>query len=550
MALGGGIAGTVIGLIAARITAARPRPGFGKGLLNAVGTVVVLLIAIAGVARVLADIPPEIDGETLLLHVELRSPAGDTTDLAALPGTPYVRLGALSPFSNVERVSDQGPLWIEDLRREDGRWIVPGAVEIFTSRGRKVLDIGVGDKVLGGFLIPLRGSPSRGDLEWTPWYPQAPDGEAPQPDQFTYRYRVARQRDPIRTAEAGPFTIDHMITGFYQVMASDRLAANTEFAVQHRGQVVPGLERAVAVAVIGDPTPALFVRTEDETRTDTCHLVVSRGSDITTATTPECADADEASPLTSDTSIYNTVRRRAHLPGWVDHETFARPGLYLIRGTMLDTRTLTMRAITLVGPSGETRNTNVPPLGISPDERSIAWWTVASDEKPSIGVTDTLGGLHARLPVDRARMRYADLDALDPAWLLHHFTWTRGGDGVDRLEERAGFTPLPYRGKYSNENDYSNFRMEPAGEPLRAAIEAWLVDELKAEALPGNQPGHFTHAFRVNSDEIHVMSSNDAGYVSIGMPTGVKDTTGIIQRLGEHLNQKLATGVWDDLFKS
>ena len=42
-------------------------------------------------------------------------------------------------------MSGDGPLWIDDLRREDGRWIVPGVVEIFTSRGKKIVDVGVGD---------------------------------------------------------------------------------------------------------------------------------------------------------------------------------------------------------------------------------------------------------------------------------------------------------------------------------------------------------------------------------------------------------------------
>lgn len=549
-ALFGGMAASVIGLIAARVTAARPGPAFAKGLAHAVGTTVIILIAVAGAARLLADIPPRIDGETLLLHVELRSPAGDTTDLAALAGTPYVRLGALAPLSSRQRASAQGPLWIEDLRREDGRWIVPGAVEIFTSRGKKVLDVGVGDRVLGAFLIPLRGSPSRADLEWTPWYPQAPAGEPPLPDQFGFRYRVARQSDSVRTAVAGPFTIDHLITGFYQMMTAGRTAANTAFAVRHRGQVVPGLGRAAAVAVIDAPTPALLVRTEDEMRTSTCHLVVSRDGQVTTTTTTECADPDEAAPLTADPGTYAAARRRTHVPGWVDRETFAQPGLYLIRGSVLDTRALTLRQITLVGPNGETRNPNVPPLGISPDERSIAWWAVASEDKPSIGVTDTIGGKHALLPVDRARMRYASLTQLDPVWLLHHFAWTRDADGFDRLETRTDFTPLPYRGEYSNENEYPHFKLQPAGEPLRAAIETWLVEELKAEAMPGNQPGAFSHTFRVDGEAIAVMTSEGSTYVSIAMPTGTKDTTGIIRRLGERLNQKLATGAWDDLFKS
>jgi hypothetical protein len=44
------------------------------------------------------------------------------------------------------------------------------------------------------------------------------------------------------------------------------------------------------------------------------------------------------------------------------------------------------------------------------------------------------------------------------------------------------------------------------------------------------------------------MTSGGSDYVSLAMPTGTTDTTGIIRRIGEKLNQKLATGEWDALF--
>ena len=74
------------------------------------------------------------------------------------------------------------------------------------------------------------------------------------------------------------------------------------------------------------------------------------------------------------------------------------------------------------------------------------------------------------LPIDPARMRFANDKQLDPAWLMHHFTWTRGSDGFDILEERPGFTPFPYRGEFTNENDYASYQLEPAGAALRTAL--------------------------------------------------------------------------------
>ena len=241
--------------------------------------------------------------------------------------------------------SEQGALWIDDLRREDGRWIVPGAVAIFTSRGQKVVDVGIGDKLLGGFLIPLAGLPSRDDLEWTTWYPQAREGDAPLPDQFTYRYRVVRQSDSVRTAAIGPFAIDSRIAGFYSIVESERLAANTEFTVRYQGQPVAGLERVTEVAAVGGAAPALFVRAEDESQSSSCYLVAVRDGALAKEAAPECADPSDATPLTNEVATFTASRKRVDLPGWIDRETLAQPGMYLIGGTILDTRNLTMRAV-------------------------------------------------------------------------------------------------------------------------------------------------------------------------------------------------------------
>jgi hypothetical protein len=144
--------------------------------------------------------------------------------------------------------------------------------------------------------------------------------------------------------------------------------------VNYQGQPVAGLERATAVAAIGGATPALFVRTEDQSMSSACFLVTVRSGALVKETAPVCGNPSDAMPITNDVAAFAASRTRADVPGWVDHETLATPGLYLIQGTLLDTRNLTLRAVDLVGPSRESRNSNVPPLGISPD---IAWWVAA-----------------------------------------------------------------------------------------------------------------------------------------------------------------------------
>ena len=303
----------------------------------------------------------------------------------------------------------------------------------------------------------------------------------------------ARQRSGAH-AQAGPFEIDHKVTKFVPCDRGQGLCSHT-FTVRHRGQPVAGLDELDGVAVVAGPAPALVVRVVDREVSVACRLVVERDSQIAITEMSSCANAEDATPLTNDQARYVAARPSGRLPGWLDRRTFETPGLYLYPEAILDSRTLTVRRVKVVGPSDETPNVNVPPLGISPDERSIAWWANASDDEPKIGVTDTVGGRHALLPVDPVRMRFANMNQLDPVWLMHHFEWKRGSDGFDELEQRAGFVPLPYHGEFSNDDDYASYQLEPAGAALRKALEEWLVSELEAVELPGNQPDEFNRRF-------------------------------------------------------
>src|SRR4051794_735046 len=60
-ALGGGIAGFVIGLVTTRLVAAGANPGFFKGLGCAWGVILVISAVAVTSCWALADIPPEID---------------------------------------------------------------------------------------------------------------------------------------------------------------------------------------------------------------------------------------------------------------------------------------------------------------------------------------------------------------------------------------------------------------------------------------------------------------------------------------------------------
>src|SRR5262245_37587132 len=67
--LGGGVAGLFVGLATARIIAGSSGPGFGKELGGALGMVLAIAAVSVALCRLLADVPPKIDGQELNLEV-------------------------------------------------------------------------------------------------------------------------------------------------------------------------------------------------------------------------------------------------------------------------------------------------------------------------------------------------------------------------------------------------------------------------------------------------------------------------------------------------
>ena len=108
VALLSGGAGTIVGLLIARAVAGVPAMNALKAAGLAVAAVLFVAGGVAGAARLLADVPPELDGERLYLLVELRWPAGERPPDPD-HGQGIVRLGTLS--GSTMRREEAGPLF-------------------------------------------------------------------------------------------------------------------------------------------------------------------------------------------------------------------------------------------------------------------------------------------------------------------------------------------------------------------------------------------------------------------------------------------------------
>ncbi len=276
MILLGCVVGLIIGIVSARFVGAGTVSGFLKGLGVALAIVLTIVGVGAGVSWSLADIPPEIDGEPLFLIVEGRLPLGETQSPASEPGDAYLQLGAMASGSNSVRTHVPGPLWKEDAKLVDGRWIVPGVVEVFTRRGRRLLTIALGPQRRESFIVPLPGKPGKAQQLWSEWLPRPrPDGQPPV-NQLSYRFRVQSRLEPIRFESVGPFEIATIAGGFYQY--GDHIVSNPYFRIRYRGQpyTIGGKESGtgndtesdalvVSLTTFPSPQPALLasVKTAD-----------------------------------------------------------------------------------------------------------------------------------------------------------------------------------------------------------------------------------------------------------------------------------------------
>lgn len=191
MALVGAIVGLITGLVTAGVLSPQSGVGYLKTFGMSVGVLATMAAVITGLCWGLADIPPTIDGRPLMLQVELMLPVDVKESPAKDPGESSLHLWSV--VGHRGRTSAGGVLKPVEARQENGRWVVPGEVEVFTMRGLRSLDFKLNGKDVMGFLVPLPARPGTKYLEWSDWGPRPPAGYPAWPDtKPSYRFRVQK----------------------------------------------------------------------------------------------------------------------------------------------------------------------------------------------------------------------------------------------------------------------------------------------------------------------------------------------------------------------
>jgi hypothetical protein len=251
----GGFVGFLGGLILSRFFGGPGIAGFFRGFGICSGAMVAVAAIAAAIAWSLADIPPTIDGQQLDLIVEFRLPKGAPQPVVTSEGNQHVFFSSAGSPGQPDRATKDGPLDVAHARQENGRWIVPGSVFLFTSRGKRAVTIQLGDGHAMGFQVPFPGHPGRKYEQWSDWQPPWAGPGKPWPDtEMSYRFRVQRiepaevadDDSERRFAALGPDTPLEQWLGFFT------------------DQKNPDRDRAIAKAAAGRQSElAKFLRSPD-----------------------------------------------------------------------------------------------------------------------------------------------------------------------------------------------------------------------------------------------------------------------------------------------
>lgn len=576
-----GVVGLVVGVIISRSVVGAGGGQF-RALAFAIGAHVALLAVIGVAARLRADVPPTFEGEELLLAVEVSWPEAQAPMLVRGKTLPHVTLSALS--GNTTRVSTNGPLFIDDARRENGRLIVPGAVEVFTSRGKRLLQVNVGTPGKDdGLLLPLPGSPGQKERDWSVWMPRARDGAPALPDGVRYRFKVVKRSEPIRAQTFGPFTVETVARSFRVADHDGREATNeadAEFRLRFRGTPLlvegrtldqyepdpwkpdekPPVDSVVrfaqvtSVMVIPGTVPSLVAEVafqDDRFRSSYYYLLRPIEDRVQQQFVSPSLFSMRPHRLSAVVEPPDSVRPPAETryvdAGYVDERTLARPGLYLFMKGVVDTRTMQVFRVALDRSDDEI--TKLAPLSLSPDERTMTRLRrgASGDDETGMLIEQVTIATGARdtISVGSARVSSGSWFDADRAFFDHYFEWTSGADGVYRVRPRPGAAPMAPRGKVSHSGDYSEYRVTSAAASLRDAFAAELVASMRAERLPVEE-GAYSWTLRIDGTELS-LGYGDDNHVTVW--TSGRDSTHLLERVAQHLDSALATGRFSGHFK-
>ncbi len=200
LTLVGAIVGSVLSVVAARVSLALIGPHWYSQLLGALAAVSIALSLVLAVSYLGVDRIPEKDGKQIVTVWEVRLPAAGTDEFASsvdpnIWPDKELRLELVSvsnykPLGSCQAVFDRGA-----FRQENGQWILVASVPLFTSKGEFCVNLTLGGRD-DGFWPALRPTPNAGYFQWSDWTRTNKSLEKPDDQQaIMYRFKFEQSHD-------------------------------------------------------------------------------------------------------------------------------------------------------------------------------------------------------------------------------------------------------------------------------------------------------------------------------------------------------------------
>ncbi|MBC8088717.1 MAG: hypothetical protein H7Z40_15745 [Phycisphaerae bacterium] len=558
------VAGLAIGIVASRYVGHFMDVTFLRALASAQLVMLLLLGTIGGIARLFADVPPEISGQKLLLAVELSWQTADLPVLDAGDSRAYLKLA--STVGRGVNYPRDGALWLDHTRHEGTRAIVPGAVEIYTSRGKRRLRVMNGGSAAADIQVPLDASPKKQTLAWSEWIPVNAAATGNDARSLQYRFRVVPRDQPVRVDTVGPFTVEMMVKSFaFQQFQNEprRLNADATYNVLYRGKPIPRAARRIggapvgananpspvafteinSIAVVGGNAPALFAKLDGRYGAGGYGLIKEENG----AAVTEYAGAGMFRIFTHRLTVdakgttAPAITFKA-LDGAFDRVALSEPGLYVFPEAVLDTRTLAVRAI-----PAEQNHTDlrfVAPVSLSPDASAFA--RMGGDEgRPVLREVSLVTGESRDVPLTTAPVDNGSWSSVSRSWFDHYFEWKSAGTSSSHIVLRPNALAMVRRGLLTQEPGYRQYDLSPVDSAMRDVVEQFLMQELGAKSKPGTAD-EYTHTFMVEGSPLYVVQSDNR--VSVHMDRN--SNTLPLGTFATKFDKALATRRYDAHFQS
>lgn len=196
------IGGFIAGCLAARFGVGYAGDRWTVQLGWGVGAVAVLLAIVLIITYMAADHVPDKGGRGLAVAWEIRLPAESPDAPFGPRGNPAdwpdeeLKLQLVSVVGRNPRGSELAAFDRAAFRQENGQWILPARVPLFTSKGQFCVNLTLGGRD-DGFWPPFNGFPHPSQFQWSDWLRTNKGRDKPADAAATmYRFRFEQAPPP------------------------------------------------------------------------------------------------------------------------------------------------------------------------------------------------------------------------------------------------------------------------------------------------------------------------------------------------------------------